>query len=65
VDAARAASKLGMHVAAGHGLHYQNVDALVHIDEIEEYNIGHSIVARAILVGLDQAVRDMLATLTV
>lgn len=59
-DAARAASKLGMQVAAGHGLHYHNMAALVPIDEIEEYNIGHSIVARAVLVGMDAAVRTML-----
>ena len=63
VDAARAAAKLGMRVAAGHGLHYHNVQALVAIEEIEEYNIGHSIVARAVLAGFDRAVRDMLALL--
>ena len=64
IDAARAAQKLGMRVAAGHGLHYNNIRSLVRIDEIEEYNIGHSIVARAILVGFDQAVREMIALLT-
>lgn len=65
VDAAKAASKLGMRVAAGHGLHYHNVTSLVSIEEIEEYNIGHSIVARAVLVGFDKAVRDMLDLLKV
>lgn len=58
-DAARAAAKLGMRVAAGHGLHYTNVQELVLIEEIEEFNIGHSLVARAMLVGMDRAVRDM------
>ena len=52
-----------MRVAAGHGLHYTNVQDLVLIEEIEELNIGHSIIARAMLVGLDTAVRDMIAAL--
>lgn len=64
-DAARTAAKLGIRVAAGHGLHYKNVQALVPIEEIEEYNIGHSIIGRAVLVGLDAAVRDMLTALAV
>ena len=64
-DVARAAHKLGLRVAAGHGLHYTNVQDLVLIEEIEEFNIGHSIVARAMLVGLDIAVRDMIAALRV
>jgi pyridoxine 5-phosphate synthase len=63
VDAVRTAAKLGMRVAAGHGLHYHNMSALVPVEEIEEYNIGHAIIARAILVGLDRAVRDMVALL--
>jgi pyridoxine 5-phosphate synthase len=63
VDAAKAASKLGMKVAAGHGLNYDNVRPVVAIDEIEELNIGHSIVARAVLTGMEQAVRDMVALL--
>lgn len=63
VDAARTAAKLGMRVAAGHGLHYHNISSLVPIEEIEEYNIGHSIVAQAIFVGLERAVRDMLSLL--
>ncbi len=65
VDAARTATKLGMRVAAGHGLHYHNIASLVPVVEIEEYNIGHSIVAQAIYVGLERAVRDMLALLQV
>lgn len=62
-DAARAASKLGMRVAAGHGLNYHNVRELVPLADIEEYNIGHSIVAQAVFVGLERAVRDMLELL--
>jgi len=57
--ATRAAKKLGLAVHAGHGLNYHNLKRLLHIDEIEEYNIGHSIVARAVFTGLDQAVREM------
>lgn len=64
IDAARAANKLGIRVAAGHGLDYHNVEPLVAIDEIEEFNIGHSIVARAIMVGFEKAVADMRALLT-
>ena len=59
--AARAARKLGLVVLAGHGLNYRNVDAIAGIAEIEELNIGHSIIARAALVGLDSAVREMAA----
>jgi len=61
VTAARAARKLGLVVLAGHGLNYRNIDAIARIDDIEELNIGHSIVARASLVGLDAAVREMIA----
>jgi len=61
IDAAKAATKLGMGCAAGHGLNYDNVGPVVAIAEIDELNIGHAIVARAVLVGLDRAVRDMLA----
>lgn len=56
---AKLAYKLGMGVNAGHGLNYQNIGRLTHITEIVEYNIGHSIIARAVMVGLDQAVREM------
>jgi pyridoxine 5-phosphate synthase len=61
VDAAKAATKLGMGCAAGHGLNYDNLQPVVRIGEIDELNIGHAIVARAVMVGLDRAVRDMLA----
>jgi pyridoxine 5-phosphate synthase len=60
---ARAAAKLGLRVLAGHGLDYRNVRRIVLIPEIEELNIGHSIVARAALVGMERAVREMKALL--
>ncbi len=59
--AARAAKKLGLVVLAGHGLTYRNIDGIATIPEIEELNIGHSIISRAALVGLDAAVREMAA----
>lgn len=59
LNAAKAAKKLGLAVHAGHGLHYHNLPRLLSIVEIEEYNIGHSIVARAVMVGMEQAVREM------
>ncbi|HEX9602270.1 MAG TPA: pyridoxine 5'-phosphate synthase [Myxococcales bacterium] len=59
LDAAKAAAKLGLRVAAGHGLDYWNVTAVARIEEITELNIGYAIVCRAVLVGLERAVRDM------
>lgn len=59
VDSANYARSLGMKVAAGHGLNYQNVSAIVDITTIEELNIGQSIIARSIFTGLAQAVREM------
>ncbi|MBI4335428.1 MAG: pyridoxine 5'-phosphate synthase [Candidatus Omnitrophica bacterium] len=53
--------QLGMVVNAGHGLTYQNAAAIAGIPGIDELNIGHSIIARAVLVGLDRAVREMKA----
>ena len=44
----------------GHGLNYMNTQRLVPIKQIQEYSIGHSIIARAVFVGIDQAVREML-----
>ena len=55
----RAAPSSALHVAAGHGLDYGNVGAVAAIAEIEELNIGHAIVARAVLVGMERAVREM------
>ncbi len=60
VDAAKKAKSEGLKVHAGHGLNYHNVYEIAKIPEIEELSIGHSIVARAIFVGLDRAVRDMI-----
>lgn len=57
--AIRQARRLGLRVNVGHGLDYQNVIPLTHIPGIEECSIGHSIVSRAVLVGLERAVREM------
>jgi len=57
--AARLAASLGLKVNAGHGLNYQNVIPLVRLPELEEFNIGHSIVSRAVFIGLERAVREM------
>lgn len=63
-QAAELGRTLGLQVAAGHGLNIHNIAPLVSIDAIEEYNIGHSIVAHAAFVGLDAAVKHMLALLS-
>jgi pyridoxine 5-phosphate synthase len=60
VDAARFGRRLGLDVHAGHGLTYGNVRAVAQQNELTELNIGHSIVARAVLVGMERAVREML-----
>ena len=62
-EAASLAARHNLEVLAGHGLNYTNVQAITAIHEIVELNIGHSIVARAALVGMDRAVRDMVALL--
>src|SRR5207249_3285898 len=53
------AKGLGLHVHMGHGLNYQNVKPIVRIAGVEELNIGHAIVSRAMLVGMERAVREM------
>jgi pyridoxine 5-phosphate synthase len=53
------AAKMGLRVAAGHGLNYQNVKAIAAIDWIEELNIGQCIIARSVYTGLEQAILDM------
>jgi pyridoxine 5-phosphate synthase len=58
-EGAELAARLGLQVAAGHGLTYRNVGAVARIPEITEFNIGHNIVARAIFVGLPAAVKEM------
>ena len=62
--AAAHAVEAGLHVHMGHGLNYLNVKPIVRIPGVEELNIGHSIVSRAVLVGMAQAVRDMKAAMT-
>jgi pyridoxine 5-phosphate synthase len=58
-EAAAATAKHGLRVHAGHGLTYHNVRPIVEMAEIEELNIGHSIISRAMFVGIEQAVREM------
>ncbi len=55
------ARKLGLGINAGHGLDYRNISAVVALTGVEEFNIGHSIVSRAVLVGMERAVIDMVA----
>ncbi|HJN45625.1 MAG TPA: pyridoxine 5'-phosphate synthase [Vicinamibacterales bacterium] len=62
-QAARKAHEEGLEVLGGHGLTYTNVKPVAAIPEIVELNIGHSIVSRAVLVGLERAVREMIALL--
>jgi pyridoxine 5-phosphate synthase len=62
-EAARRGASLGLAVHAGHGLTVRNVGPVAAIPEIEELNIGHSIVSRAVFVGLPQAVREMRAAM--
>jgi pyridoxine 5-phosphate synthase len=59
IKAAQFAHKAGLVVNAGHGLNYQNVQAIAAIPEMNELNIGHGIIARAIFMGLESAVREM------
>jgi pyridoxine 5-phosphate synthase len=58
-NAGRLVTELGMHLHAGHGLNYHNVTPVACIPQMRELNIGHSIVSRAVLVGLERAVREM------
>jgi pyridoxine 5-phosphate synthase len=60
-EAAKYAKKLGFFVAAGHGLDYENVKEIAKIKEIEELNIGHSIICRSVFIGLISAVEEMLS----
>jgi pyridoxine 5-phosphate synthase len=59
-DASKLANSLGIKVAAGHGLNYQNVRAITKISEIIELNIGQSIIARSIFTGFENAVKEMI-----
>ncbi len=60
IESAQVADNLGLEVAAGHGLHYHNVRPIALVPEVIELNIGHSIISRAVYVGIDAAVRQML-----
>ncbi len=64
-EAAKLAGSLGLRVGAGHGLNYVNVRKIARIPEVEELNIGHSIISRAALVGMERAVREMKALIDV
>ena len=63
IKATTQARELGLRVNAGHGLNYRNVGPVATIPEVEELNIGHSVIARAALVGVERAVREMLAAM--
>ncbi len=60
-EAAEEAVNLGLRVNAGHGLNYHNTAAIASLDSIEELSIGHAIIAHAVFVGLERAVKEMLA----
>ncbi len=60
ITAAHHAHEVGLKVNAGHGIDYQNIAGILEIPYLQELNIGHSIIARAVMVGIDQAVREML-----
>jgi len=60
IESVSLASQLGLGINAGHGLNYHNLQPLVKLSEIDEFSIGHSIIARAVLVGFERAVKDMI-----
>jgi pyridoxine 5-phosphate synthase len=64
IAAAELAHKLGLRVNAGHGLNYQNTPGVLVVPHLETLNTGHSIISRAVFVGLDRAVREMLAVMS-
>ncbi|HXY38338.1 MAG TPA: pyridoxine 5'-phosphate synthase, partial [Vicinamibacteria bacterium] len=59
LEAARLGRRLGLEVHAAHGLNYRNVGPIAAMAEVGELNIGHAIVSRAVLVGMERAVREM------
>ena len=61
ISGAELAHKLGLKVNAGHGLNYKNLTLVHRVPHLVELNIGHSIVSRAVFVGMKQAVEQMLA----
>lgn len=60
IAAAGHANGIGLKVNAGHGIDYQNIAGILEIPHLQELNIGHSIVARAVIVGMENAVREMI-----
>jgi len=58
--AAKHAKKLGLGVNAGHGLNYQNIKIFRELGDVDEVSIGHSIIARAVIVGIEEAVKEMI-----
>jgi pyridoxine 5-phosphate synthase len=58
-ESAKLAASLGLRVGAGHGLNYVNVQRIARIPDVQELNIGHSIISRSVLVGIERAVREM------
>jgi pyridoxine 5-phosphate synthase len=63
-ESAKAGKKVGLYVAAGHGITYHNIHLLLPIKEIEEYSIGHTIISCAVMTGLAEAVREMKEIIT-
>ncbi|MCU0795296.1 MAG: pyridoxine 5'-phosphate synthase [Akkermansiaceae bacterium] len=63
IEASRMAAGMDLQVNAGHGINYRNLDRLFAVPFLTEWNIGHSIVSRAIRVGMEQAVREMKAAM--
>jgi len=63
IEAAEQSAAAGIQVNAGHGINYRNISELHVVPHLEELNIGHSIICRAVMVGMEQAVREMLALL--
>ncbi len=59
VDAVKIANKLKMGVNVGHGICYQTIKAFKGLDEIDEFSIGHSIISRSVMVGMEKAVKEM------
>ena len=64
IEAAQFAHEQGLRVHAGHGINYTNINDILIIPHLTELNIGHSIISRAVLVGLETAVRDMLKAMS-
>ena len=62
-ELSKKAKEIGLRVACGHGLNYQNISSITDIEDIEEFNIGQSIISRSVWVGLEQAILDMKALL--